>query len=48
MKEDARLLRNCHMTERCLKTKLQLYTTSRNGTYILLVAVTSSRTLLFL
>jgi hypothetical protein len=28
-----------HVTERCLKTKLQLYTKSRNGTYILLAIV---------
>lgn len=27
------------MTERCLKTKLQIYTTPRNGTYILCVPV---------
>jgi hypothetical protein len=32
-----------HVTERCLKTKLQLYTTPRNGTYILLLAVRPSR-----
>jgi len=28
-----------HVTERCLKTKLQIYTTPRNGTYLLLAAV---------
>jgi hypothetical protein len=28
-----------HETERCLKTKLQIYTVPRNGTYILLPPV---------
>jgi len=31
-----------HLTERCLKTKLQIYTAPRNDTYLLLAVVTVS------